>query len=158
MQKDEAIAKLAAIIRRKLTKSETRATERTYCGWVRRYCDFIATLKPQDRILLDSEQKAEAFLTHLADKLDVAASTQNQALNALNFFYRHVLDQPLKNVDALRATRPEQIRQAISQPDTLRFLAAVPAVGGYPTNLICRLLYGCGLRLATVWLAAQDSM
>lgn len=148
MQKDEAIAKLAAVIRRKCTKSESKSTERTYCQWVRRYCDFVQALPPVQRITLESERKAELFLTFLAQKLDVAASTQNQALAALNFFYLHVIGERLKNVDALRATRPQQVREAVSQPETLRLLNAVPDVAGYPTRLIVRLIYGCGLRVS----------
>jgi hypothetical protein len=53
---------------------------------------------------LSSEKKVERFLTDLARQRDVAASTQNQAFNALAFFYKDVLGAPLQAVDALRAT------------------------------------------------------
>ena len=53
----------------------------------------------------------------------------------------------LKNVDALRATRPLRVRHAPSVQDTRELIDAVRNVGGYPTNLITRLLYGCGLRV-----------
>ena len=66
--------------------------------------------------------EAEAFLTHLAVKENVAASTQNQALNALLFLYREVLHQKLDPVEALRAkrrrlpTRPRGVPKACPEP------------------------------------------
>jgi len=87
------------------------------------------------------------YLTHLAVKMNVSASTQNQAFNAICFFYKSVLERPLQNIDALRATRPEQVRHAPTVQETRDLIGAVKNVGGYPTNLITRLLYGCGLRV-----------
>ena len=94
-----------------------------------------------------SERKAEAFLTGLAQR-DVAAATQNQALNAVAFLYREVLGTPLGTVDALRAKRPATVREAMSIEDTRALLGAMEDFGGYPTRLIVRLLYGCGLRVS----------
>jgi len=118
-------------------------TETCYCGWLWRYFRFVFKL-PRD---LTSEKKMEAFLTMLARDQDVAASTQNQAFNAILFFYEQVEGKHLANVDALRATRPKHERQAPSIQETDRLLEVIKDVGGYPTNLICRLLYGCGLRV-----------
>jgi site-specific recombinase XerD len=88
----------------------------------------------------------EAFLTALA--LDgVAASTQNQAFNAILFFYRYVLKQELGNVNALRAKRPPSLRYCPDRQETLQLLANVSDVYGYPTRLVVHLLYACGLRL-----------
>jgi integrase len=143
MKQLESITRLREVIRR---QHKSLSTERTYCGWLVRYCRFLQTLPPVKQITASSEEKVEAFLSALA-RSDSAASTQNQAFNALVFFYQVALGQPLKNIDALRATRPQQIRHALPRADTLRLLNAVPDVGGYPTNLICRLLYGCGLNL-----------
>ena len=81
------------------------STEQSYCGWLKRYCAFIQTLPAA----LPSEQKLERFLTALARK-DVAASTQNQAFNAIIFFYQEVLGSELKNIQGLRARRPQQAR------------------------------------------------
>jgi integrase len=97
---------------------------------------------------LSSEKKLEQFLTDLALKHDVSASTQNQALQAVLFFYRVVLEKPLANVNALRATRPVHERYAPNLRETQALLQAVKNQGGYPTNLIARLLYGCGLRVS----------
>ncbi len=119
------------------------STERVYSLWLRDYCRFMASLDPT----LPSENKVEKFLTMLAQKRDVSASTQSQAFCALLFFYKDVLGRPLKNVDALRATRPDRIRYCPPRQEVMKLLSAVPNVGGYPTNLVTRLLYGCGLRV-----------
>ena len=75
MNTDEAVRRLTEVVRR---KHLALATERTYCAWLRRYCDFLKGLP----LHLPSEHKLERFLTVLAQK-DVAASTQNQAFNAI---------------------------------------------------------------------------
>lgn len=59
-----------------------------------------------------------------------------------------VLEQPLANVDALRATRPVHERYAPTVTETQTLLQTIPNQGGYPTNLVARLLYGCGLRVS----------
>lgn len=87
------------------------------------------------------------FLTHLAKDRDVSASTQNNAFQSLMFFYKDVLHKPLKDVDALRATRPDRIRYSPTASEVGQLLPAVKNVGGYPVNLVVRLLYGCGLRV-----------
>jgi integrase len=89
----------------------------------------------------------EAFLTQLAQQ-NVAASTQNQAFCALLFFYREVLKQEVGKVDALRAKTPVHLRYAPEQGEVQAMLANVKDQGGYPTRLIVRLLYGCGLRVS----------
>ena len=82
-------------------------TEQSYCAWLNRYCHYLKKLPAH----LPSEQKLERFLTALA-KEDVAASTQNQAFNAIIFFYKEAMGVELKNVQALRARRPSQLRRA----------------------------------------------
>jgi site-specific recombinase XerD len=62
-------------------------TEESYVQWIRRYILFHNKRHPKDM----AEPEVQAFLTHLAVKDNVAASTQNQALSALLFLYRHVL-------------------------------------------------------------------
>jgi integrase len=79
---------------------------------------------------------------------DCSASTQNQAFNAILYFYREVLGQPLGNVKALRATRPVHERRAPTVSETHALLQTVRNQGGYPTNLIARMLYGCGMRVS----------
>ena len=68
-------------------------TERSYCGWVKRFILHF-NMKSRDD-LSEGEKKIETYLTFLARDRNVAPSTQNQALNALVFLYKHVLKQPL---------------------------------------------------------------
>lgn len=136
----EAIERARAVIRR---QHKTLSTEQTYLHWLRHYM-FALRSMPKE---LPSEQKMERFLTELALKKNVSASTQNQAFNAIRFFYVDVLHQSLKGIDALRATRSDRIRHAPTVEEVKKLIADVRDVGGYPTNLIVRLLYGCGLRV-----------
>ena len=96
---------------------------------------------------ITSEQKVERFLTELA-KSECSASTQNQAFAAILFFYANVAGKPLEKVDALRAKRPAQVRVAPSVDDVRQLLGSVADVHGYPTRLVVKLLYGCGLRVS----------
>jgi integron integrase len=118
------------------------ATERAYLMWLRSYIEAVRTY-PAD---WTSEQKVEQFLTNEARR-GVAASTQNQALNALMFFYGTVLGTPLRDIDALRVRRPAHVRVAISASETRALLSEVQDTGGYATRLVVWMLYGCGLRV-----------
>ena len=87
-------------------------TERAYCDWVRRYVKFHRMRSRED--LADGTRKVEAFLTHLAVEGQVAALTQNQALNALLFLYERVFEQPMEDrIDAVRARRPARVGCAV---------------------------------------------
>jgi len=96
-----------------------------------------------------------AFLSHLASTRGVAASTQNQALNALVFLHEQVLLRPLGDLgEYARVNRPARLPQVLSQEQTQRVLAALKA--GTP-SLIIRLLYGTGLRvMEALRLRAKD--
>ena len=79
-------------------------TERSYIDWIKRYVGFHRMSCRED--LADGERKIEAFLSELAVKGKVSPSTQNQAMNALVFLYKRVLEQPLGGaIDAVRAER-----------------------------------------------------
>ena len=69
----------------------SRRTEQTYCHWVKRFIYFHNVRHPSEM----GEPEINAFLTHLAVKEKVSASTQNQALSALLFVYRHVLGREI---------------------------------------------------------------
>jgi site-specific recombinase XerD len=111
--------------------------------WLKRYCNAVQRMPPD----LTSEKKVERFLTDLATINNVAPSTQNQAFNALLYFYNRILEQPLHSVDALRASRPDHLRHAPTVAEIRALLPTVPDQAGYPTNLIARLIYGAGLRV-----------
>jgi integron integrase len=136
-----AINRAVEVMRR---QHKSLSTERVYLLWLKQYMAAIRQM-PNG---LPSEQKMERFLTELAVRRNVSASTQSQAFNAILFFYRDVLHVELKNIDALRATRPERIRTAPSVQETKALLSAVSDSPGYPVNLVVNLLYGCGLRVS----------
>jgi integrase len=116
-------------------------TERSYGDWIRRYVHFH---KMQSRADLgDAESKIELFLSDLAVNGQVAASTQNQAFNALLFLYREVLHQPFENVQAVRADKPVRVPVVLTVEEAR---LAISAMTGTP-QLVVKLLYGSGLRL-----------
>lgn len=141
MNTAQAIERARRVIRR---QHKALSTEDSYIFWLRRYMTALRAL-PQD---LPSEKKFERFLSDLAQHRDVSASSQNQAFNAILFFYREVLGQQLGNVHALRAKRPVHERHAPTVRETKQLLENIGNEGGYPTNLIARMLYGCGLRVS----------
>ena len=140
MNPHQAIQQLQNVIRR---QHKSLSTESSYVYWLKRFMTAIQSLPP----LLSSEQKAESFLNGLAQNRDISAATQHQAFNALAFFYKDVLRKPLQNVEALRVSRPARLRHAPTIAQVRALLLQVPNVAGYPTNLIARMLYGCGLRV-----------
>lgn len=115
-------------------------TEQTYVAWIRRYILFYNKRHPQEM----GTEEVEAFLTHLAVTENVAASTQNQALSALLFLYRYVLQQPLtENVEAIRAKRSKHLPTVFTVTEVKAVLGAMT---GTP-QLMAELLYGTGMRL-----------
>jgi len=89
-------------------------------------------------------KEVEEFLTFLAVELNVAASTQNQALSALLFLYRHVLEVQLPLIDAIRAKQPQRLPTVLSADEVRRVLQQVPPG---TTKLMIELIYGTGMRL-----------
>jgi integron integrase len=115
-------------------------TEQQYVAWIRRFIIFNARQHPLKLGRLD----IEAFLTHLAVDRQVAAATQAQALSAVLFLYKHVLnvDLPwLSNV--VRASRPKRLPVVLTREEVRRVLGELQ--GKY--RLVGALLYGSGLRL-----------
>lgn len=115
-------------------------TEEAYRRWIRRYVKFSGLRHPT---LLGPREVSE-FLSHLAIKGSVSASTQNQALAALLFLYRDVLgmDDPwMTNV--VRARRGQRLPEVLTREQVTALLGQLPRV----QNLIGSLLYGSGLRI-----------
>lgn len=139
MNKTAAVELIRAKIR---LKHMAYTTEQAYCGWVARYCDHVAGI-PAD---WTSERKVESFLTGMAQR-DCSAVTQNQAFNALLFFYNVALGRPLEKVDALRAKRPARMRDCPSREEVAALLTELQDSGDCPAKLIAGLLYGAGLRV-----------
>jgi integron integrase len=116
-------------------------TEQAYVGWIKRFIFFHEKRHPRQM----GTPEVEAFLSFLANKGQVSAATQNQALAALLFLYRHVLDTDLPWMDdVVRAKRSRRLPVVLSQAEVQRLLSAIPE-GTH--DLMARLLYGTGMRL-----------
>ena len=115
-------------------------TEEAYVHWIRQFIRFHRGRHPRQM----GAEEVTAFLNELAVTRRTAASTQNQALCALLFLYKWVLELELPRLEAVeRARRPEHLPAVLSRQDVLALLdRLVP-----PFRLIGELLYGSGLRL-----------
>ena len=115
-------------------------TEQAYVDWITRYILFHNKRHPTDM----GRPEVQAFLTHLAAEKNVAASTQTQALSALLFLYRQVLNQDLGEIDALRAKKPQRLPTVLTRDETWRVIGALKGTH----QLMAKLLRGSGQRPA----------
>jgi integron integrase len=117
----------------------SRHTEAGYLWWIRKYQDHVLKV-PRD---LAREEKLRSFLEGLAYRS--SAATQNQALNAIVFFYRDVLRQPLGDLGKwARAKRPRRLPTWLTHAEMVRVLMEMPSY----TRLMAEVAYGSGIRLA----------
>jgi integron integrase len=117
-------------------------TERSYVEWVVRFVRFHGMRSRED--LLPGEPKIEAFLTDLAVHGNVAAATQNQAMNALVFLYKRVLNHTLPgSIDAVRADKKINVPVVMTREE----VAAVISLMDGTAQVVAKLLYGSGLRI-----------
>ena len=115
-------------------------TEESYVGWICRFILYHGKRHPSSM----GAGEVNAFLTSLAVEGNVSASTQNQALSALLFLYRSVLEEPLPWMDELvRAQRRERVPVVMTAEEVQAILGLLHGT----TKLIAMLLYGSGLRL-----------
>jgi integron integrase len=119
-------------------KQYSYKTEKTYLDWAARFIRFHKLCHPKDM----GKAEIEAFLTHLA-KSGISASTQNQALQAILFMYREMLDRTFENIQAVRAKGSTRIPVVLTMDETKRVLCRLRGVH----HIIGYLLYGGGLRL-----------
>ena len=123
-------------------------TEQVYRHWTARFLSFTGS-EPQ---ALDSTH-VEAFLSHLAVDRGVSVSTQKQALNALVFFFRRVLERPIELKRFSTARRTRKLPVVLSREEVRRLLDVMTGVHA----LLARLMYGSGMRLMeAVRLRVQD--
>jgi integron integrase len=115
-------------------------TEDTYRNWIKRFILFHHKRHPRE---LDADA-VRAFLTHLAVNEQVAASTQNQAFNALLFLYRQVLQMELPKIEGVQRARHSRKLPVVFTK--LEANAVIAEMSGEP-QLIVSLLYGAGLRI-----------
>jgi site-specific recombinase XerD len=128
----------------------SRRTEEAYVAWIRCYILFNGKRHPAEM----GAPEVARFLSSLAVDANVAAATQNQALSALLFLYRDVLDLDLPWLDnVVRAKRPQRLPILLTR-DEVR--AVLQRLDGAP-RLMAYLLYGAGLRvLECCQLRVQD--
>ena len=119
----------------------SRKTLSTYRLWVRKFQTFVKSKAPSDL----STDDVKAFLTDLAVKQGMAASTQNQAFNALLFFFRHVLGREFGKIDGVvRAKRRPYIPTVLSREEIDQILSRLEP----PYDFVVKMMFGCGLRIS----------
>jgi len=131
------IDRLVTVVRQ---RNYSIRTEQAYRSWAERFLAFINHRDPRTA----GPPEVISFLETLAVRGNVAASTQNQALNALAFFYGQALEQPLGDLGAfIRAKRPQRLPVVLTRGEVLKLLDGLE--GTY--RLMASLLYGTGMRL-----------
>lgn len=115
-------------------------TEQVYVAWAKRYILFHNKRHPTEM----GEKEVEEFLTHLAVKENVAASTQNQALNAILFMYKKIYDRKLSKLRGFtRSNKKTKIPVVLSKDEIDTFFSNIH--GHY--KVMAGIMYGSGLRL-----------
>lgn len=133
----ETVAKMRNLLR---LRHYSPNTETTYLDWARRFAEYMQMRPPATL----AEADVKRYLSHLAMERRVAASTQNQAFNALLFLFRDVLVRPLEGLqDTVRAKKGRYLPVVFSRDEVQRLLAAMNGM----TKLMAQLTYGAGLRL-----------
>jgi integron integrase len=141
LQPTASTPRLLDQLRRALrSRHYSERTEKAYVLWVRRFVRHHGMRHPSEL----GASEVNVFLSHLATEARVAASTQNQALSALLFLYRHVLGTALGDLGPLvRARTPERIPVVLTREDVRSVLTQMTG----DTWLMASMLYGSGLRL-----------
>lgn len=140
----DALAALEELRRRLRTRHYSQRTESSYADWARRFLAYLSERQGAPRPQVDSAGVRD-FLTHLAVRRRVSASTQNQAFSALLFLCREVLAVDVEDVSQVaRAKRGSHLPVVLSVPETAALLAALRGTA----RLMARLIYGGGLRVS----------
>ena len=118
----------------------SKNTYKTYSLWVRDFAQYLKDKPPEAVEATDAKE----YLTYLAVKRKVSASTQNQAFNSLLFLFRHILkvEYQMEN-EVVRARKTRYIPVVMSRNEVDRVISKLDS----PYDLACKVLYGCGLRL-----------
>ena len=117
-------------------------TERSYLEWIRRFARFHGMRSRAE--LFPAEPKIEAFLTDLAVHGNVAAATQNQAMNALVFLYKRVLNHTMEgSINAVRADKKLNVPVVMTREEVATVISLLDGTA----QLVAKLLYGSDLRI-----------
>ena len=115
-------------------------TEQTYKDWIKRYILFHQKRHPKDM----GADEIQAFITYLATEKQVSASTQNQALSAVIFLYRHVLQMDIALPSSVvRAEKSETLPVVLTHQEAMSIINRITGI----SQLMAKILYGSGLRL-----------
>jgi integron integrase len=115
-------------------------TEKTYIEWIRRYILFHQKRHPKDM----GAEEVKSFIAHLATQRAVSASTQNQALSAVLFLYRHVIQKEIALPSVtIRAEKSKTLPTVLTHHEAM---VVIGKMTGAP-QLLAKILYGSGLRL-----------
>lgn len=115
-------------------------TEKSYWYWIRFYLRFHQMRHPLEL----GPSEVNQFLSWLASERQVAAATQNLALNAIVFLYARVLERPLGDIgETIRAKRPPRLPVVLSHQEAMAIIGQLAA----PYDLLASLMYGAGLRV-----------
>lgn len=133
--------KLLDTVRREIqTRHYSPKTEKTYVSWVKQYILFHNKTHPKEL----SEKDVNQFLSHLATKKHVSASTQNQALSAILFLYKYVLHKTLGDFgNVIRAKRTKKVPVVFSKEEIRNIFSHLEK----NKKLMANMIYGSGLRL-----------
>ena len=136
--------KLLEVVRQRIRlRHLSYTTEKSYLGWIHRFVRFHGKRHPKEM----GEAEIVSFLSHLAIERNCSPATQNQALNALVFLFKHVLGRDLgafKNI--VWAKRKQRVPEVMTREEVRDVLKVLE--GKRSKWLIASLLYGCGLRLS----------
>ncbi len=133
----QAILSTQKILR---VKQRSYSTEKSYLKWIRNFQVFVNNKHPAQL----NENDIQHFLSHIAVDKQVAASTQNQALNALIFFFRYTLQkEPGNNLDAVRANPKTRLPVVLTKQEIMCIFKHLNPTA----RLMAQIIYGGGLRL-----------
>lgn len=121
------------------TRRYSLKTEKVYLNWIRGFILFNDKQHPKDM----GNHEIERFLNHLAVNREVSAATQNQALCAIIFLYRHIIDRDISDLRFSFTKRERTMPTVLTHEEAKNIIAQL--AGKY--WLIASLLYGCGLRI-----------
>jgi len=122
----------------------SQRTEETYISWVRQFIIYHKKRHPREM----GVEEINAFITHLVNQRNIAASTQNQALSSILFLYRHVLGIELNEnaLIPLRPSKPKRVPTVLSPAEAKRVIDRMDGVH----KIMAQIMYGSGLRLMEV--------
>jgi len=133
----EASEKMVNVLR---LQQKALSTERSYLKWIRDLYTFSKGKHPAKLV----EKDVADFMTFLAVEKNVASSTQNQAFNAVVFFFRYILEKELENVShSVRAKPRKSLPIVLTKEEIERVFSSMDGV----YLLMARLIYGTGIRL-----------